>query len=159
MRDHCFAACSPRLLHFTPRCLQFSSRKDSVFSPSPTGEHYTGIWLLDGELQLSGLYLYHSGRRSGQAGDLLRSSRLLGSLLRVLQVRTTLNFVYPAGAASLGKASTILFLCAAVHLGFCSCSNDEPVGGFEVPGQVRVPSGGVDCCRAGRQNRGCCSGD
>ena len=47
----------------------------------------------------------------------------------------------------------------AAHRRRGSCSNDEPVGGFEVPGQVWVSSGGVDRCRAGRQNRGCRSGD
>lgn len=39
------------------------------------------------------------------------------------------------------------------------CSNDEPVGGREVLGQVRVPSCRADSCRAGGAGRSYCSGE
>ena len=54
-RLHCFAACSLGSPYLTSRRSQLSSRKDSVYLSSPTGEYFTAVWLLDGELQLRGL--------------------------------------------------------------------------------------------------------
>ena len=54
-RVHCFAACLLGSLYLTSRRSQLPSRKDSVFLSSPTGEFFTAVWLLDGELQLRGL--------------------------------------------------------------------------------------------------------
>ena len=48
---------TPGLLRSAVPCPYFPPQQDSVFSSSPTGEYLSGIWLLDGELQLRGLRL------------------------------------------------------------------------------------------------------